>query len=607
MIKEQRQKRILEILRQHEVVSVQDLAAMFPECSTVTLRRDIAELSNAGAVRRTHGGAALPEITRSGDTRADRNAVPMARPAGGATAYVKSSEHASELDFDAVILPPIAGRGADALRRQVLRRGLPFIAESAPQEGGLYLGPDNEAAGRDLGRTAGKQLAESITDAHVLLITQEALANTKARAEGFESGLRSTFPGPVTVYWVNGQGDYKPSLRAASDALLANPHINVVFGVNDHSALAGRDAAKRHGRNLPVYAVGGERAEFVSQVAKGGALKAVAAFFPEVVGQRAIDIIAQCLSGVKPPDDAFTPHAIITSDNLSEYYVEDTDGWRLEADIRDRMIAATARTRALRPRGTIAFMPHYPAHDWYRVMIQSMQSRAAHYGLNLVIVPPVEGISRELTRLRRVIAAAAAEHIETGDTIIIGEGEIGVHLAREVRSITARPDNPVLDLTVITNSLDVLDRLSGAASVKVILTSGEYQAADRCLVGPSLEALFELMRADKAFLSVGGISARFGVTSVDERLALAGMRFARAAREVIAMADHTLVGWEANHRICRIEEADILVTDDGSPPQERLALRSAGIKLQLASDDPAKATADDAAPGPRRSGQHNRV
>jgi len=45
------------------------------------------------------------------------------------------------------------------------------------------------------------------------------------------------------------------------------------------------------------------------------------------------------------------------------------------------------------------------------------------------------------------------------------------------------------------------------------MTSGEYQAKDRCLVGPSLGALFETMRVDRAFLSVDGISARFGASA----------------------------------------------------------------------------------------------
>ena len=158
-------------------------------------------------------------------------------------------------------------------------------------------------------------------------------------------------------------------------------------------------------------------------------------------------------------------------------------------------------------------------------------------------------------------------------------------LAGEIKQLASAGDRRIDGLTVITNALDVLERLSGAARVKTILTSGEYQAADRCLVGPSLDALFELMRADKAFLSVAGISARFGVSALDERLALAGTRFMRAAKTVIAMADHTLLGTDANHRIGRIEAVDEVITDDGSLPAERLALRSAGVEVLVASDE----------------------
>src|SRR3546814_19123986 len=94
-----------------------------------------------------------------------------------------------------------------------------------------------------------------------------------------------------------------------------------------------------------------------------------------------------------------------------------------------------------------------------------------------------------------------------------------------------------------------MERLSAGSVLKVRLTSVAYQARRRCLVGQGLGALFETLRVDKAFLSVDGISARFGVSSSDERLALAARRFIDASREVTVLADHSLVGIDANHRI----------------------------------------------------------
>ncbi|QLQ17914.1 MAG: DeoR/GlpR transcriptional regulator [Exiguobacterium profundum] len=169
--------------------------------------------------------------------------------------------------------------------------------------------------------------------------------------------------------------------------------------------------------------------------------------------------------------------------------------------------------------------------------------------------------------------------------MVLGEGEATLALASEIRRIAFAETGRLSALTVITNSLDILHRLEGTPGIRTLLTSGEYQASDRCLVGPSLGALFERMRADRAFLSVAGLSPRFGASASDERLALAASRLGGAARRVVALADHTLVGAEANHRICRIEDVHVVITDDGTMAADRQTLRAAGIEVLVAGEE----------------------
>ncbi len=584
MIKEQRQQRILSILRTQHMLSITELTRAVPDVSQVTLRRDIAELAEAGALKRTRGGAVLPDAEALSRSPSAPRPADGARPAAGALTSIVDG-------VDAIVLPPIGGPGGAALRRQVRRRGLPFLAESAPQDGGVYLGPANRAAGRDLGRVAGRDI-EGDT-ATILLIGLADLPNTRERCIGFEEGVRETFAGVVHVISVNGQGSYRSALRVAREALDTNPEIDVIFGVNDHSAIAGRDAAADAGAKATIYATGGERAEFVAEVANYPQIRAIAAFFPEVVGAVAIDAIAANLSGRDLPDALVTPHRIIDRDNLEGTYVLTDGEWTLREDVRVALVndlAPPSAPLARRPR--IGFLPHYPAHDWYRNMIQAMQARCQTLNCELVIAPPHQGIAAEISRLRRDIAQAACERIGPGRTIIIGEGEAGLALAAKLRAIAFDDPPKVAGLTIITNSLDVLERLQDAPGMRTLLTSGEYQKGDRCLVGPSLGALFERLRADAAFLSVGGISPKFGISSPDERLALVGSRFVDAARRVIVMADHMLIGADANHRIARIEAVDEVITDADALPADRLALRGLGIDVWIAGE----ARPDDFAP-----------
>lgn len=574
MIKERRHKRILSALQRQGVVELAELARLLPEVSRVTLRRDIAELADAGALKRTHGGAVLPDADLA--LQSATMTGPRLVSSDGVTSRIE--------DIDAIILPPIAGRGGAALRRQVTRRGIPFLAESAPHAGGLYLGPDNTQAGLALGQLAGKETPGD--KATVLMVCHTELPNTKARADGFEQGFRAAFAGDPTVIRVNGQGSFKPALRVALDAFQSTDGISVVFGVNDHTTSAVLEAADRIGVSVRAYAMGGENPEFVGRLAEDGPVRAVAALFPEVVGARGIDIVARALSGTGLTVAEPTPHAILTRDTVTDYYQRGPNGWGLKPDRKSALIGAVGPARHAGLAGNrVGFMPHYPAHDWYRIMIQSMQSRANDYGFDLAVSPPHQGIAAEIARLRREVAHAAVDRIRPGQTIILGEGDATRYLAEELHRLAYDDDRRVAGITVITNALDVLSQLEDAPHLKVILTSGEYQKADRCLVGPSVGALFERMRADLTFLSVAGVSPGFGLSALDERLALAGSRMASAARRTIALADHTLVGADANHLVARPGEFHELITDDGALPADRQSLRNAGVEVLVAGEE----------------------
>jgi DeoR/GlpR family transcriptional regulator of sugar metabolism/ABC-type sugar transport system substrate-binding protein len=567
MIKDRRHQRILEILASEGSVEIAELSRIMPEVSQVTLRRDITELAEAGALKRTHGGAILPDRT-----------ILRALPPDPA------QDVAGVDDMDAVVLPPFIGRGGDALRRHILRRGIPYLAESAPQPGGVYLGPNNRAAGFELGALAGREAA-GWDRIRLLMIGLPELENTRERAEGFREGLRSTFRGALDITSINSQGSYRVALRVATDAFASGEPFDMIFAVNDHAAIAGAEAAAKRGAHVALYATGGENPNFVAQVAANGPLRAVAAFFPEVVGTCAVDRLAVALAEGAAPAPSTTPHVIITPGNLRDFYIEEPQGWRLRDDRRAEMVGAPPPRRSGAQRARIGFMPHFPAHDWYRAMIPAMQFRAAELRLEIVVTAPHHGISAEISRLRLEIARLAASTLSAGETIVLGEGEATLCLASELRRIAFSDSARLAGLTVITNSLDILHRLEGSPGVKTLLTSGEYQAADRCLVGPSLGALFERLRADRAFLSVAGISPRFGASALDERLALAASRLGGAARRVVALADHTLVGAEANHRICRIEDVHLVITDDGTMAADRQSLRAAGIEVLVAGED----------------------
>lgn len=558
MIKSDRQARIMSILQESDALSIHDLARRLGHVSSVTVRRDVAELAAKGLLQRNHGSVA----------RLDGMDVPP----------VDEAAHSIEDqigDVDAIVLPPIEGRGADTLRGMARRRHIPFLAESSEQEGGVYVGPDNFAVGRELGNRAGRLLSGSIREARILLVSLERLPNTRSRCDGFLKGFSETFKGPVESWRVDGRGRFRDAFNVSLDAFTVHPGINVAFGVNDHSILAALEASDRRGlADISGFSIGGEGGALFEVLRTGRKLKACAALFPEIVGTLSVEALAKALSGEPLPERIATPHVVLTTDNLGEYYQRRTDGWGLLPEAEARLLKAPLMERPAGPPRVIGFVPHYPAHDWYRNMIRAMRQRAEALGHELRVAAPQAGIAREIQSLRRMIARAAAQRVKPGDIVSVNAGETGLMLADELAGVR--------DLTVVTNSLDIMERLTGSPGVKVILTSGEYYPKFRCLVGPSLGALFETLRVDKAFLSVDGLTPRFGPSAADERLALAAKRFADAARETFVLADHSIVGVDANNRIVPLRSIAEVLTDSGSLPADRLALVAAGAAVTIA-------------------------
>ena len=60
-----RRERIVDLVRERERVSVDDLAALLGS-SRETIRRDLTELAGRGLIRKVHGGAMMPEVPREG-------------------------------------------------------------------------------------------------------------------------------------------------------------------------------------------------------------------------------------------------------------------------------------------------------------------------------------------------------------------------------------------------------------------------------------------------------------------------------------------------------------------------------------------------------------
>lgn len=174
---------------------------------------------------------------------------------------------------------------------------------------------------------------------------------------------------------------------------------------------------------------------------------------------------------------------------------------------------------------------------------------------------------------KRAIGRRAAELVQEGDAIIIESGSTTLEFARYLGEITR--------LKVLTNSLAIARELAMREEVEVMLLGGTLRRQSASLVGPWVAEILQGVRVDKAFLGVNGISAGFGLSAPNPYTAESRRSMIQAARQRVALADHTKLGVESLYRVAPLSALDILVTDSHSSEDQQAALREAGVEVLI--------------------------
>ncbi|MBI5667773.1 MAG: DeoR family transcriptional regulator [Chloroflexi bacterium] len=563
MLLARREAEILTLVNQKGGRTVKDLAFHFG-VTEVTIRRDLRKLEQLHLIKRTHGAAISLDNSTDWVAR-----LPTLNDDPDTT--------------DALILAPVPQRVAHTLRERALRQRIPFIAESCPQENGVYLGPNNFEAGHALGEWTGRHIQQHGSSAvSVLDISQYSLPNARERSLGFLQGLGSVLPAHFPIYSIDGNGLYHDAYRAAKDALQLHPDVSVLFGVNDDSILAGIQAyadLDRDPTRLIAVNVGGEGKTIFDVLAQGGPLQACAALFPEIVGRLAIDAAVRLWQGEAVPNAIITPYRILTPANLENFYIHRAREWELLPQRFDDLLDPFWLSPLPAANGrAVSFVILYRTHEWYQNVARAMQRRADECSVVFQVRDWKDDLSQEIRELQRLIGKLAASYVNSGDTIILDAGATTEYTAPFLADCGK--------ITVITNAANVFQRLQTFPNVEVLLTGGKFDPGTRSFLGRGAHLLLRELRVDKAFIVARGVSTTFGLSAASELVADVQRSMIQAAREVIVLADHTLLDAEADFFVAGLSAVDTLITDAGITPAQRLNLTHLGIKVLIAGQVP---------------------
>ncbi len=171
------------------------------------------------------------------------------------------------------------------------------------------------------------------------------------------------------------------------------------------------------------------------------------------------------------------------------------------------------------------------------------------------------------------IAQAAAELVSPGDTLILDVGTTVSELARKLLEHH--------DLTIFTNALNIATILEANPRINTIVTGGTLRAKQHSLVNPYATMILDKIRADMAFIGIGGIEANHGVTNVNIPEAELKSIFLKSAERRVVLADSSKVGNIGLVKISEIEQIDLLITDKQADAEAIASLRRKGLNIVL--------------------------
>lgn len=170
------------------------------------------------------------------------------------------------------------------------------------------------------------------------------------------------------------------------------------------------------------------------------------------------------------------------------------------------------------------------------------------------------------------IAKKACSLIDDNETVIIGSGSTCALLAEEIAK--TKPG-----ITIITNSIYIVDHVSKLGNNKVILLGGEYQKDAQVMIGPLVRSCVKQYFVNKIFLGTDGFMKNVGFMGSNTLRTEAITNMAESASNIIILTDSS----KFNKRglLVQFRESQIyeIITDKGISDDLKGFFVNHGIKL----------------------------
>ena len=161
--------------------------------------------------------------------------------------------------------------------------------------------------------------------------------------------------------------------------------------------------------------------------------------------------------------------------------------------------------------------------------------------------------------------------IQDGEHIMIDASSTALYIAKSIRDKE--------NITIITNSLEVMFELSDKRGWRILSTGGVMKEGALALIGPQTAKMIDNFHVDKAIISCKGIDRNIGITDSNEADVEIKKHMIKSAKEVILVVDSGKFDKISFVRMEDFSNIDYIVTDSNPSDEWHDTLERNGVKL----------------------------
>ncbi|KKB86752.1 DeoR faimly transcriptional regulator [Devosia limi DSM 17137] len=197
------------------------------------------------------------------------------------------------------------------------------------------------------------------------------------------------------------------------------------------------------------------------------------------------------------------------------------------------------------------------------------------------------GIENLQYEQRRQIAAVEKDAIgHAAAALIPNDASLFINIGTTTEAVS----QALLDhsgLLVVTNNINVANRMRVYPQFEVIIAGGVVRASDGGIVGEAAAAFFSQFKVDYAVIGASALDQDGALLDYDYREVKVAQAIIANARHVILVADAGKFARSAPVRIARLDQIGTFVTDRSPSAAFTALCAAAGVKLVEAGSDPA--------------------